>query len=235
MINDQIVQKTDKKKKEVKFSPDVQEIGDDQVQDLDQDLDDKKTHVDLSDADELKYLEELEKFEQHEKQQHDKNDHEYVEKYSNNYSNNHDDEKVNNDETDAHHQSHNNSTGTNINPETMLEMLDKFLQIYNSKHNAIGSIFEGVDLKDPIATNDRMEMFYEYIQEYQLLYEENPSYIDVYEPNVTIENSDSNDVYALISADGSKITYLSLSFISLLLIGIKSTHHLGKNWSIIKL
>jgi hypothetical protein len=114
-------------------------------------------------------------------------------------------------------------------------MLDKFLQIYNSKHNAIGSIFEGVDLKDPIATNDRMEMFYEYIQEYQLLYEENPSYIDVYEPNVTIENSDSNDVYALISADGSKITYLSLSFISLLLIGIKSTHHLGKNWSIIKL
>jgi hypothetical protein len=121
-----------------------------------------------------------------------------------------------------------------LDEEDTLQLLDKFLQIYNTKHNSPGSFFVGVDIKNPVATNDRMETFYEYLKEYEELQKQNPSYIDVYEPGMTIENGDSNEIYALVTGKDSKIVYLSLSYISLLTVGIK-TKDIGKDWSIIKL
>lgn len=121
-----------------------------------------------------------------------------------------------------------------LDSEHVLSLIDKFLQIYNIKHNTVGSIFENIDLKDPIATNDKMEMFYEYMTDHCELHNSNPVYIDVYEPNMNIENSESYDVFALVEGKHSNIKYLSLSFISLLTIGCQ-TDDLGSNWSIIKL
>lgn len=118
--------------------------------------------------------------------------------------------------------------------EETLRLLDKFIQIYNTKYNTSGSFFEGIDVKNPIATNDRMEMFYEYMKEHQNLLQENPAYVDVYEPGVAIENPDSNEVYSLITCKDSKQIYLSLSFISLLTIGIRM-EDFNEEWTIIRL
>jgi hypothetical protein len=128
----------------------------------------------------------------------------------------------------SHHQN-------TLNPENVLVLIDKFLEIYNKKHNTSGSIFENVDIKNPTSTNDKMEMFYEYMEEHNSMYEEDPVYIDVYEHDVHIENSDSRDVYALVVGKDSKIKYLSLSFISLLTVGCQSIEEIEKNWSIVKL
>jgi hypothetical protein len=122
-----------------------------------------------------------------------------------------------------------------LEPEIMLTFIDKFLQIYNTKHNTAGSMFENIDVKNPISTNDKMEMFYEYIQNHKDLNKENPVYIDVYEPNVKIENSESYDVFALVIGKESSILYLSLSFISLLTVGCQSPNDVGTKWSIIKM
>lgn len=122
-----------------------------------------------------------------------------------------------------------------LDPENVLTLMDKFLQIYNTKYNTGGSMFENVDIKNPTSTNDKMEMFYEYMQNHKDLCEENPIYIDVYEPDVKIENSESYDVYALVIGKDSKIKYLSLSFISLLTIGCQSPDEMGPGWSIIKM
>ena len=129
-----------------------------------------------------------------------------------------------------------------LDPENILILMDKFLEIYNKKHRTSGSMFDNVDIKDPTTTNERMEIFYEYMQEYQNLYEENKDFIDVYGPDDKIENSGSHDIYALVTGESSKIIFLSLSFISLLVIGCISAKNdkkmqdmLGKNWSIIKL
>lgn len=126
-----------------------------------------------------------------------------------------------------------------MDPEYMLVLLDKFLELYNKKHNTNGSMFEDIDIKDPTMTNDRMELFYEYMQEYQDLADENKNYIDVYEPDDTIDNPRSYDIYALISNKSSKILYLSLSYMSLLVIGCKNDKeiqdNIGKDWNIVKM
>jgi len=132
-----------------------------------------------------------------------------------------------------HAQSDEDSDPTLASEET-LRVLDKFIQIYNTKNNTCGSFFEGIDIKNPIATNDRMEMFFEYMKEHQNLLQENPSYVDVYEPGVAIENSDSNEVYSLITKKDSKTIYLSLSFISLLTIGVRMKD-ISDDWTIIRL
>lgn len=119
--------------------------------------------------------------------------------------------------------------------ESVLTLMDKFLQIYNTKHNTSGSMFENMNMKDPTSTNDKLEMFYEYMQTHQELFAENPVYVDVYEQNVKIENSESYDVYALITGKDSEIKYLSLSFISLLTIGCQASDEIGPVWSIIKM
>jgi hypothetical protein len=118
--------------------------------------------------------------------------------------------------------------------DVTLKMMDKFLQIYNKKHQTSGSIFENVNIKDPSATNDKMELFYEYMLEHQSLQAENDELTDVYEPDMKIENSDSYEVYALVMGKNSKTKYISLSFISLLKVGVQSSD-LGADWSIIKL
>lgn len=132
---------------------------------------------------------------------------------------------------------HTNQPGVTQTPEDNgeLHIIDKFLQIYNTKHNTTGSMFENVDVKNPTSTNDKMEMFYEYMQEHQSLNAENPVYVDVYEPNTKIENSESYDVFTLVTGKESKIKYLSLSFISLLTIGCQSPEDVGPYWSIIKM
>ena len=121
-----------------------------------------------------------------------------------------------------------------LDPENVLTLFDKFLIIYNKKYNTTGSMFENVDIKNPLSTNEKMELFYEYITDHKALYDENPNYIDVYDPDYKIENSDSHDVYALIIGKTSSIKYLSLSFISLLIIGCQKIES-GIDWSIIKL
>jgi len=125
--------------------------------------------------------------------------------------------------------------GQTLDPANVLTLMDKFLEIYNTKHNAGGSMFENIDIKNPTATNDKMELFYEYMQDHKDLYQEDPIYVDVYEPDVQIENSESHDVFALVTGRESKIKYLSLSFISLLTIGCQSPDEMGARWGIIKL
>ena len=124
---------------------------------------------------------------------------------------------------------------TTLDSAQVLTIIDKFLQIYNTKHRACGSMFVNVDGKNPTSTNDKMEMFYEYMQDHNELSNENPLYVDVYEPDVDIVNIDSHDVFALITGKESSIKYLSLSFISLLTIGCDTIKELESAWSIIKL
>ncbi|VBB18340.1 hypothetical protein YASMINEVIRUS_803 [Yasminevirus sp. GU-2018] len=120
-------------------------------------------------------------------------------------------------------------------PDTSINMFDKFLHIYNAKHGTTGSMFENINTKNPSDTNDKMEMFYEFMAIHMALQRENPEYIDVYEPGVPIVGNSGNDVYALVVGKESTVKYLSLSFISLLKVGVENPQDVGKNWSIIKL
>ena len=124
-----------------------------------------------------------------------------------------------------------------LEPENVLVLLDKFLQIYNVKHNTTGSMFENINIKDPLSTNDKMEMFYEYMKNHQDLFAENPEYINIYEPGEAIDNGNSYEVYALVTAEnGTTIKYISLSFLSLLTYGCQSPKDIGSSsWNIIKL
>ena len=114
-------------------------------------------------------------------------------------------------------------------------MLDKFLLMYKTKNKNISNMFDGIDIKNPLSTNDIQEMFYEYMT-FHKSNENNPSFTDVYEyhEDVRIDNQNSDDIYAIIEGKESKIKYISLSYISLLSTGIKEKG-LDKNWSIIKM
>lgn len=120
-----------------------------------------------------------------------------------------------------------------LDPCESIDIIDKFLQIYNRKHGLNGSMFENVDIKNPVDTNDKMELFYEYMEMHKCLYDENPDYVDVYDPNDTVDGSDENNVYALVTGKDSSIKYISLSYISLLTIGVRYPKDVGNNWSII--
>jgi hypothetical protein len=117
--------------------------------------------------------------------------------------------------------------------ERVVDILDKFLQIYNTKFERKGSLFENVNMKDPSSTNDKMELFYEYMKIHDDLEKENKLYVDVYDPSDSIPNNDY-DIYALIENRNKKIKYISLSFISLLFVGTEE-FSLNDGWSIIKL
>lgn len=116
-----------------------------------------------------------------------------------------------------------------------IDMFDKFLQIYNATHGTTGSMFERINDKDPTDTNDKMELFYEYMTTHSELMAHNPEYIDVYEPGAELPGGTDNDVYALIVGKEAKPKYISLSFISLLMTGVQNPHDVGKIWSVIKL
>jgi len=116
----------------------------------------------------------------------------------------------------------------------MLILIDKFLQIYNMKYDKSGSIFEDINIKDPLSTNDKMELFYEYMQDHASLESENKNYTDVYGSNDEIPNENGHDIYALVVGKERKVKYISLSFISLLYIGTQEKG-LKSDWSIIML
>jgi hypothetical protein len=118
-----------------------------------------------------------------------------------------------------------------LDSRTAISLLDKFLQIYNAKYHKTGSMFENVNIKDPHSTNDKMELFYEYMQEHIELEQNNKMSVDIYGPEDTID-SDSNEIYALV--DKQKTKYISLSFISLLAQGI-SEPELSPDWTIVRL
>lgn len=122
--------------------------------------------------------------------------------------------------------------------DIVFNMFNSFLKLYNTKHQTVGCIFENINLKDPQSTNDKLEMFYEYMQEHKSLEAENPSYVDVYDLCSIDENNDQsnnhNDIYALI-VDDDKIKYTSLSYISLLKVGAQDQKLAKKRWNIIKL
>lgn len=122
-----------------------------------------------------------------------------------------------------------------IDPDNSINIIDKFLQIYNSKNKTAGTMFENVDIKNPSDTNDKMEQFYEYMQEHAMLQAENSEFTDVYPPNEKIDGSDDRIIYALIMGKHVKIKYISLSFISLLYIGVSNPNVVGNDWTIITL
>ncbi len=123
-------------------------------------------------------------------------------------------------------------TDKTIDPCKAIDLIDKFLELYNTKYQKIGSMFENIDIKDPSSTNERMELFYEYMQEHVNLLAENPENIDVYGSDDHIENDD-HEIYAIIYGDNAKVKYLSLSFISLLYIGVNEFSE--KKWTIVKM
>lgn len=133
------------------------------------------------------------------------------------------------------------NTGSNIesnktiDPDNSINIIEKFLQIYNAKNKTVGSMFENVDIKNPSDTNDRMEQFYEYMQEHAMLNAENAELTDVYPPNEKIDGSNDRIIYALTIGKYAKVKYISLSYISLLYVGTSNPNVVGKDWSIISL
>lgn len=70
--------------------------------------------------------------------------------------------------------------GTTITPVEAVMMMNKFTQMYNTTYNSNGSMFENINAKDPQSTNHRMESFYEYMKEHQILLADNPLYIETF-------------------------------------------------------
>lgn len=126
-----------------------------------------------------------------------------------------------------------NKTET-INAFDSIEILNLFLKIYNKKYRRVGNMFENIDIKDPLSTNDKTELFYEYMTEHNNLFKQNISMTDVFEPDMYMENKNNNDIYALLTDTNKKLIYKSFSYISLLFIGYKNITE-NTEWSIVKL
>lgn len=134
----------------------------------------------------------------------------------------------------------NNIVANTTNSESLLTLLDKFLILYNTKNHSSGSLFVNIDEKDITATNDKLELFYEYMDEHRALYAKDKKYIDVYEPDALVDyppnDEFNNELYALIIHSTKPTTkYISLSYISLLYIGINDKYLQNVNWNIINL
>ena len=128
----------------------------------------------------------------------------------------------------------NTMTDNKLDPNKAINIIDKFLQIYNTKYQKSGSLFESIDLKDPLSTNEKMEMFYEYMQNHKILEAMNPAYVDVCGPEDQLDNAENHDIYALVTNEDSTIKYISLSFISLLYVGVSQYEYTTK-WGIVKI
>ena len=112
--------------------------------------------------------------------------------------------------------------GKTISPYDSIELINIFLKIYNKKYKKKGDMFENVDIKDPLSTNDKTELFYEYMLIHKNLQQQDTQLVDVYEPDMYMENKDNNNIYALILDNDKKLIYKSFSYISLLFIGYKN-------------
>lgn len=121
-----------------------------------------------------------------------------------------------------------------ITPYDSIELVNTFIKIYNKTYRKTGNMFENIDIKDPLSTNDKTELFYTYMKEYSDLQQCSPNLIDVYEPDTYMENKNDNDIYGLITDIDKKLIYKSLSYISLLFIGYKTIEN-NINWGIVKL
>lgn len=122
-----------------------------------------------------------------------------------------------------------------INPYDSIELINTFNKVYNKTYRKNGNMFENIDIKDPLSTNDKTELFYEYMQEYKDLQQLSANLVDVYETDMYMENKDNNNnIYVLITDDDKKLIYKSFSYISLLFIGYKTIKN-NINWGIVKL
>jgi hypothetical protein len=113
------------------------------------------------------------------------------------------------------------------------KMLQKFILMENIKNKENESLFHDINIKDPLSTNYKLELFYKYMNEYQDLFKKNKCYVDIYEPK-EIENNQDTKLYALLIGDNSKVSLVSKSYISLLKYGCLEFNDNIK-WNIISL
>lgn len=113
-----------------------------------------------------------------------------------------------------------------------LDLLNTFVEKYNMLHNSNRNMLYNIDIKDPTSTNTMMEEFYEHMHTHRILMELDEKYTFVYEEE-SFEQPDIDDynTYALV-VNGSKIKYMSLSYLNLMIIGIEEKLD---NWNILKL
>lgn len=121
----------------------------------------------------------------------------------------------------------------NITPYESIEILNKYLHIYNKENDTKGSLFEDIDVKNQTETNDKLEKFYDHMHMHNILFAKNQDLTDIY-INEPLDNT-RYTVYACIDGETRNIIYKSYSFISLLLIGIRDPKITNTNWSIITL
>jgi hypothetical protein len=114
-----------------------------------------------------------------------------------------------------------------------LNMLNKFNQICNVKTQKAGHLFIDINENDMCSTNEKIENFNEYMELHKELETVNSRFIDVYDINSPIHNDDY-DIYALIYGRENKMLYHSLSYISLLSIGVNKFKP-TEEWTIIRL
>lgn len=124
-----------------------------------------------------------------------------------------------------------NINSENIGPNDTIELINCFNSLYNNKYNKKTSMFEQVNDKDPTSTNDKMEMFYEYMKLHKELQLKNQKLIDIYDINEELQ-SDVYSIYALTI--NKKVKLISYSYISLLYYGYKEIKN-DINWNILEL
>ena len=146
------------------------------------------------------------------------------------------DELIKVDQKDLDNSREINPTANNDQITRNIDLLNFFISAYNNKYNDCGSMFDKLDPKDPTSTNDRMELFYEYIVEYQQLYEKNPNLCDCYDEVMFVANPD-HDIYALVISDKRTIHCVSHTYISLLsyVYDELKGDHTKIIWNIVKL
>lgn len=121
-----------------------------------------------------------------------------------------------------------------IEPIVAISLTETFNALYNKLYNKKGCVFEDCNIKEPDTTNDKMELFYQYMGEYQELSKINLKYIDVYDPKEDLYWDDNYPIYAMVRDKDSSIMCISKSYISLLHVGIENLK-CSKGWNIIKL
>lgn len=115
-----------------------------------------------------------------------------------------------------------------------IELIDMFIKKYNQLHRKNDHLFSNINEKDPTGTNDQMELFYEYMKEYQELYAENPENVDIYDTS-TFNNNNNRNIYAMVNSDDMSILCISLSYISLLKYGANTDLKDSDKWNIVKM
>lgn len=114
-----------------------------------------------------------------------------------------------------------------------LDLLNIFIRVYNQTNNKNNNMFSNINEKDPTSTNVMMELFYEYMKEYNELFKLDPQFVDVYDRETINEITNNNKNIYAIEID-EKINILSMSYMSLLVYAQFELKEFD-NWNIIKL